>query len=213
MIGTDNANGEFNIFSETGFEVSSSVKASELAQLLHVGSTISSGSREEVPCSSAANDSVLTVAAESTILKAAQDKSQEVAALKNLGDAMQPADLLPMLTLVDSNLQCGVVQPLCLHQWHGNPCGHHALFSVQCLLDGQLNLLQSYPHFWRNMLSNMQVLAQYGQTSGRWPASQVTKGVVDEVHLQHLVDTSDSLRGRVTIHTYDGGNGSTAAKL
>lgn len=93
----------------------------------------------------------------------------------------------------------GLSQPACLQQWNHNICGHHALYNIQCLLNDEAGLLQNSQHFWHHTLRNIQVLAKHGEDSKRWPASRVTKGVADGVHLRHLIESSESLRGKVSI--------------
>jgi hypothetical protein len=118
---------------------------------------------------------------------------------QNLAKPTPSAAPLVALPLVDSDKSRRLLQPQCLQQWNSNTCGYHALFSVQCLLEGETSKLCSPHYFWQRTLSHIQALAEYGETSGRWPRSRVTKGVADGVHLRHLVESSDVLRGRVTI--------------
>lgn len=98
---------------------------------------------------------------------------------------------------VDADPSRGVVQPRCLQQWHGNVCGHHALFSASALVQGQPARLLDEGEFWRGLLDNVAALARHGERMKSWPPSRVTNGVVDEVQLMHLVNSDASLRGRL----------------
>jgi len=51
------------------------------------------------------------------------------------------------LPLVDSDRSRCLSQPACLQQWHGNTCGHHAVFNIRCLLNGQPEKLQEGIYF------------------------------------------------------------------
>jgi len=190
-----------NLLSASGLEMSSSISASQLADILRAGSP-------------AFNSPVNTIGCEDAIEQIQQDNycavKQSINDLSTSVKTTKPTSVseqLATLPLVDSDTRGGVVQPACLRQWHGNVCGHHALFNIQCLLDGQAERFQSYDQFWQNTLNNIQILATHGEASGRWPASRVTKGVADEAHLQYLIEATESLRGRVSIaQTVEGFN-------
>jgi len=103
------------------------------------------------------------------------------------------------LSWLESDVSRGVDQASCLQQWHGDVCGHHALFSVRCHLLGKPTALNDERLFWANTLKNIKELAHHGENTKRWPRSRVTSGVADEVHLLHLVESDDQLRGRVAV--------------
>jgi hypothetical protein len=179
---------EPNVLSKDGFPVKSSVSFPELVELLHASSGSAAETarhKADTPKNTDANDD--TAKADEAI-----DKAQVSL------DEIKPTSV-PSLPLVDSDDARGIWQPACLKQWHGSVCGHHALFSIQCLLDGEEEKLQDGRCFWKRTLRNIQLLADHGEASGRWPASRVTGGVIDEVHLKHLIESSESLHGRVSI--------------
>jgi len=93
----------------------------------------------------------------------------------------------------------GLQQPQCLQQWHHDVCGHHALFNAQCLLNQQHHLLQDESQFWKNLLRNTADLADHGEASQRWPRSRVVGGVLDALHLRHLIDSDNTLQERVSV--------------
>lgn len=197
----ENADEKPNLLTASGLEMSSSISAAQLADILRAGSP-------------AFNSPVNTLGCDHASEHAHQDDSCAVKhSISELGTSVETAkpasvaEKLVALPLVDSDTRGGVVQPACLRQWHGNVCGHHALFNIQCLLEGQAERFQSYHSFWQHTLNNIQILATHGEASGRWPASRVTKGVADEAHLQYLIEVTQSLRGRVSIaQTVDGFN-------
>eukprot|EP00438_Fugacium_kawagutii_P004948 Skav216520 [mRNA] locus=scaffold4485:153369:166705:- [translate_table: standard] len=92
-----------------------------------------------------------------------------------------------------------ISQLQCLNQWHHDVCGHHALFNLRCFLRNELDLLRHEQRFWRQVITDIQRLARFGEASGAWPRSRVVCGVADEVHLRHLVQQDDDLRGRITL--------------
>jgi hypothetical protein len=53
--------------------------------------------------------------------------------------------------------------------------------------------------FWQRTLSNIQRLAHVAETSGRWPRSRVTGGVIDSVHMAELIESNDFLRDRLHV--------------
>lgn len=111
---------------------------------------------------------------------------------------LPPAPSLPR-KLVAMDEDRGVVQPLCLQQWHHGVCGHHALYSASCILRGQPEALLDERRFWASTLLGVAALADHGEGSGKWPRSRVTGGVADETHLQHLADADAFLKDRVSI--------------
>jgi hypothetical protein len=116
------------------------------------------------------------------------------------------------LPLVQEDAERGIAQPLCLAQWHPDACGHHALFSVRCLLQlfggngsgsgtegrGSAGLLEEGA-FWQRLMRDTLLLADYGERSGRWPRDRVTSCILDEIHMDQLIQSDSSLRGRVSI--------------
>jgi hypothetical protein len=179
---------EPNVLGKDGFPVKSSVSVPELVELLHASSFSAAETarhKADTPKNTDANDD--TAKADEAI-----DKAQVSL------DEIKPTSV-PSLPLVDSDDARGIWQPACLKQWHGSVCGHHALFSIQCLLDGEEEKLQDGRCFWKRTLRNIQLLADHGEASGRWPASRVTGGVIDEVHLKHLIESSESLHGRARL--------------
>lgn len=194
VIPANPADQEMSMLSTCGLEVSSSIATSQLAELLRVGSSNMS------VCP--ADTEVLTDSAEAVSMNdsmTGQNKATETRVPVESSKPTLGVSLLASLPLVDSDKGTTVVQPVCLRQWHGNTCGHHALFSIQCLLNGQPGMLQNHQYFWQSTLRNIETLARYGETSGSWPPSRVTKGVVDEVHLRHLIQSCAALQGRVSI--------------
>ena len=111
--------------------MSSSISAAQLADILRAGSP-------------AFNSPVNTLGCDHASEHAHQDDSCAVKhSISELGTSVETAkpasvaEKLVALPLVDSDTRGGVVQPACLRQWHSNVCGHHALFNIQCLLEGQ----------------------------------------------------------------------------
>mmetsp|Transcript_128605 Transcript_128605/g.359869 ORF Transcript_128605/g.359869 Transcript_128605/m.359869 type:complete len:447 (+) Transcript_128605:56-1396(+) len=105
----------------------------------------------------------------------------------------------PSVPLVGEDEQHGVLQPLCLEQWHHDVCGHHALFSASCILRGQAGRLLDERSFWASTLHSVTVLAEHGEGSGLWPKSRVICGAVDDTHLRHLVESDEFLRERLSV--------------
>jgi len=101
--------------------------------------------------------------------------------------------------VLEQDADRGIWQPRCLQQWHHDVCGHHSLFNVACLLRGDFQALLDERRFWASALGGIAELARYGEASGRWPRSRVSGGVADDVHIRHLVESSEVLRGRVCI--------------
>ncbi|CAJ1459780.1 unnamed protein product [Effrenium voratum] len=117
-------------------------------------------------------------------------------------DEVPPEKILEAeLEVVDECQERKIAQPLSIRQWHHGVCGHHALFNLRCMLRGDLDALRDEPKFWQQALADMQRLANFGEQSGRWPRSRVLCGVADEVHLRHLVDHDEELKGRITLAT------------
>jgi len=110
-----------------------------------------------------------------------------------------PLALAETVTAVDEDQDRHVIQPRCLQQWQHDICGHHALFNVRRLLGGTSGSFQDESLFWREALRDIEVLARYGEESGRWPRSRVQGGVADEAHLRHLIASDASLAGHVTV--------------
>jgi len=132
---------------------------------------------------------------------AAAREIQQPAATENY-EVMTSADLEPNLRsmhLIDSDPGRLILQPLSLQQWHHGACGHHALFSIRCFLQGRLQSLRDEQHFWQEVMVSIDSLSSYGESSRRWPKSRVTSGIVDELHADYLVNSSSVLRGRVSV--------------
>lgn len=190
--------GTKSLMSDTGFEVSSSISADQLAEIIAVSSNSSASSSSR----SGQEDSTVP-GSDTSSVNAADSRSNGYAA----SCSSTPAAIQSKLTLkgidslaqIESDGSRGLLQLRCLEQWHGNTCGHHSIFNVACLLAGDLEKLQDPHAFWRSTLDNIQRLADYGESSGRWPPSRVTKGVADGAHLRHLVESSDLLSGRVCL--------------
>lgn len=181
--------GKTNLLSTSGFEVSSSVSATELAELLQVGCNFA--------CPEPNADEDEEAAAENSAIVdgPSKDPAQEVALESEPGALQKPVAELP---LVASDRCRGLKQALCLQQWHGNTCGHHALFNIRCLLSGHPERLQDNQLFWQSTLENIHLLVKHGEAAGSWPASRVTQGVADENHLRCLVESDQTLQGRVS---------------
>lgn len=119
---------------------------------------------------------------------------------ENSPAAITPSpDTLQSLSLIAADEERHIFQPRCLQQWHGDICGHHALFNARCLLLGEVDMLQDAERFWQHLLEGVAELAEHGERSKRWQKSRVVCGMADGVHLRHLVDSDSLLRGRVTI--------------
>lgn len=115
---------------------------------------------------------------------------------------LSPQELHAPTTPPDVIDQCEerkISQLQCLTQWHHDVCGHHALFNLRCLLRNELESLTNEQRFWRQVIADIQRLAKFGEVSGSWPKSRVVGGVADEVHLRHLVQQDDDLRGQITL--------------
>merc|ERR1719330_1067720 len=110
----------------------------------------------------------------------------------------------PQVEMIATDTPRGVFQPRCLHQWHDSVCGHHALYSISCLLEGRVADLTDEKRFWQSAFSNIRVLAAHGEESKLWPRSRVTGGVADEHHLRHLICRQPSLHGRVSMLSHGG---------
>ncbi|CAE7456080.1 unnamed protein product [Symbiodinium natans] len=98
----------------------------------------------------------------------------------------------------------GISQPMCLAQWHDAVCGHHALFNLRCLLCGDFSVLHNEQRFWRQALSDIERLAQHGETSGSWPrlvhlsiSAQYLRILESE---QAVLQNPDSFSGRLTAY-------------
>lgn len=109
-----------------------------------------------------------------------------------------PDPCIESLHIVDVDPARSILQPLSLQQWHHGACGHHALYNIRCLMEGRFQALNNEPRFWQEVRDSVAELASYGESSGRWPRSRVTGGIVDEVHLSHLVQCSE-LRSRISV--------------
>lgn len=138
----------------------------------------------------------------------AQDAPQSVA---RPGDALPiilPETMLPKVSsrveIIATDKPRGVFQPRCLHQWHDSVCGHHALYSISCLLEGRLTDLMDEQRFWQTTFGNIRDLAAHGEDSELWPRSRVTGGVADEHHLRHLISRQPALHGRVSMLSHGG---------
>ncbi|CAE8624377.1 unnamed protein product, partial [Polarella glacialis] len=121
------------------------------------------------------------------------------AASSQTSDIDPPAYVSGQPTLVNRDDRRQIFQPLCLQQWNHDVCGHHALFSLRCLLRDQLHLLRDEQRFWRHAFADVESLVQHGEASGRWPKSSVIGGIVDEMHLRYLVSVDRELIGRATV--------------
>jgi len=97
----------------------------------------------------------------------------------------------------------------CLHQWHHNVCGHHALFNIRQLLQGfdhgeqgievDSGLLLDEARFWMDVAIDTHRLVQHGAESKRWMPSRVTGGMLDEVHLRYIIENDTTLRDRTSV--------------
>jgi len=121
--------------------------------------------------------------------------------------ACEIADLAAVSPIIAADPEHGVVQPQCVHQWHPDVCGHHAIFSCKNMLrqlsggDGasSANELLDEQLFWHSVLSNIQRLAHVGEKAGRWPRSRVTCGVLDSIHMVEIIETDEFLRDRLNV--------------
>jgi len=113
---------------------------------------------------------------------------------------------------VDMDMSRGIFQPRSLTQWHHDVCGHHALFNVRHLLqrvssmgtieESGLLVLQNEACFWSTLFADVKFLAEHGEITGRWPRSRITCGILDEIHIKHLIETDEFLTDRVSVVSY-----------
>ena len=86
------------------------------------------------------------------------------------------------------------------HQWHPATCGGHALFNVECLLDGRAcatgDAARDEMEVWRFHAVAYQTLTREGVKCGRWTQKSLRTGIFDHAHMEFLVDASPSLRGK-----------------
>jgi len=113
--------------------------------------------------------------------------------------------------LVDTDPSRGIFQPRSLTQWHHDVCGHHALFNVRHLLqsvsaigtieesESGLSVLQNEVFFWGTVFADVRFLADHGESTGRWPRSRITCGILDEIHMIQVIATDEFLKDRASV--------------
>jgi len=113
---------------------------------------------------------------------------------------------------VDKDMSRGIFQPRSLTQWHHDVCGHHALFNVRHLLqrasatgtieESDLSVLQNESCFWNTVFADVKLLADHGESTGRWPRSRITCGILDEIHIKQVIETDEFLKDRASVVSY-----------